>query len=93
MLEKQFPDKQGNPTIFPRRKDGGSPDVGMVKALSTFYADRKIFNLASACLPWNKFDSEFVDDRSKVSFEESNEIRIPSNPGISGSALLWTFER
>ena len=66
-LDKHFPESQGYPALFPPRKDGGKVDSGMIKALTTFYADRSLFSLASGSLPYKKFPREFIEDRSKAS--------------------------
>lgn len=66
-LERAFGPSQGFPTLYPKRKDGGKADTGMVKALTTFYVDRPLFSLATQCLPYDKFTPEFIADRTKVS--------------------------
>ncbi|KAI5124958.1 hypothetical protein M0805_007385 [Coniferiporia weirii] len=65
MIERHFSEREGFPTLFPSRKDGGKADTGMIKALATFYVDRPLFNLASTSLPYKKFAPEFIEDRSK----------------------------
>ena len=66
ILEQHFPVEKGYRSIYPKRKDGGNPDTGMVRALSTFYMDRPLFSLASNSLPWDKFARDFIEDRGKV---------------------------
>lgn len=71
-VERTFGQAQGFPTLYPKRKDGGKADTGMIKALATFYADRPLFTLASQCLPYDKFSPEFIADRSKASHAYNN---------------------
>ena len=66
VLEYHYSAEKGFPTIYPKRKDGGGPDTGMVRALATYYMDRPLFSLASSSLPWNRFQRGFIEDRSKV---------------------------
>lgn len=66
VLEQRFPPEKGFPTIYPRRKGGGNPDTGMVRALTTYYVDRSLFKLGADSLPWDKFKPDFIEDRSKV---------------------------
>jgi len=39
-------------------------DTGMIKAFSMAYADRSLFPLGAACLPYKRFPPEFIADRS-----------------------------
>lgn len=63
-LERRFPKSDGYRTLFPLRKGGGAVDTGMVKALAMYYADRAVFQLASSCLPYDKFPESFMKDRA-----------------------------
>ena len=47
VLEQRFPPENGYPTIYPMREDGGSPDTGMIRALTTYYMDRPLYGLMS----------------------------------------------
>ncbi|EKM80318.1 hypothetical protein AGABI1DRAFT_113516 [Agaricus bisporus var. burnettii JB137-S8] len=61
-LERLFPTSAGYPTLYPRRKDGGNPDTGLVKAFSKYYVD-ELFGIGASLLPWTKFPAAFVEDR------------------------------
>lgn len=67
VLERRFPPSQGFGTLFPLRKNGGGPDIGVSKALAMFWTDRIVFPLVADCLPYDKFDENFVKDRGAVS--------------------------
>ncbi|KAH9948342.1 hypothetical protein B0H21DRAFT_805801 [Amylocystis lapponica] len=64
VLERRFPASDGYGTLFPPRKGGGRTDTGMIKAFVMSYADRTLFTLAAECLPYHKFEPQFVKDRS-----------------------------
>jgi glutathione S-transferase len=66
VLERRFPESEGYPTLFPRRKRGGSTDTGLIKALVMFYVDRVVFPLLAPALPFKKFSESFLKDRSDV---------------------------
>ncbi len=66
VLERQFPASEGHGTIFPPRKGGGKVDTGLVKALSSSWADKILFPLCAQSLPWAKLGPEFLADRSAV---------------------------
>ncbi|KAJ7261272.1 hypothetical protein B0H12DRAFT_1231500 [Mycena haematopus] len=63
-LERRFPISQGYCTIFPNKKHGAGADTGLMKAFSKYWADTVLFPLAPLHLPWEKFPSKFVKDRS-----------------------------
>lgn len=65
-LERRFPTSGGYGTIFPRRKNGGSRDTGLIKAFCKHYADTVLFGLAVPLIQWDKLPSVFVKDRSAV---------------------------
>ncbi|KAJ3510619.1 hypothetical protein NLJ89_g4566 [Agrocybe chaxingu] len=66
VLERRFPTSKGYRSLFPARKNGGSADTGLVKAISNFYADRVLFAPASSLLPWDKIPESFLKDRSAL---------------------------
>ena len=66
VLERRFPSSAGYGTLFPRGKHGRSSDTGLIKAFSKYYVD-KIFSLGPLLLPWDKFNPDFIKDRSTVS--------------------------
>lgn len=72
-LERLFPTSAGYPTLFPRRKDGGNPDTGLVKAFSKYYVD-ELFGIGASLLPWTKFPAAFVEDRKSVSFCQASRL-------------------
>ncbi|KAK0491127.1 hypothetical protein IW261DRAFT_1601871 [Armillaria novae-zelandiae] len=65
-LERRFPTSEGYGTIFPPKKQGGSPDATFIKIYTTIYADNVVFTLAPPLLPWEKFPEAFIKDRSSM---------------------------
>ncbi|GBE80047.1 hypothetical protein SCP_0212490 [Sparassis crispa] len=63
-LERRFPPSEGYYTLFPNRKGTKSSDVGLVKALSMYYAERVLLQLAADSFPFNQFPKAFVEDRN-----------------------------
>ena len=76
VLERRFPASQGYGTLFPRRKGGGNPDIGVAKAIAMFWTDRAMFPLVADCLPYEKFEATFVRDRDSVSpgYSSTSEV-------------------
>jgi len=62
VLERRFPEH----TLFPARKDGGSPGAGLQKAFVQYYADRGLFHLGFKVMPWKKTPKALQEDRVKV---------------------------
>lgn len=66
-LERRFPTSEGYKSIFPPRKGGGKADTGLVKLLTLYWTDRKLFGMSAESLPYAKFPPAFIKDRSAVS--------------------------
>lgn len=87
-LERRFNAVTGNyGTIFPRRKNGGSADTGLVQAFTRHYADTALFPLATAFVPWEKVPKAFIDDRSALRGQPINVGAIVASRGRSLSLL------
>lgn len=67
ILERRFPPRDGYGTIYPNRKGSDKADTGMINALSRHYGDTVLFPYGFPLLPWEKFDDNYVQDRSAVS--------------------------
>lgn len=97
VLERRFPESQGYPTLFPRRKGGGSADTGLIKALASFYFDRAVFPLPASSMPYNKFPESFLKDRSEFFGTEINakalEDKVPKVKGSLASHLALLEEQ
>lgn len=65
-LERRFPATKGYGTIFPPKKQGGSPDTTLIKIYTKSYVDNVVFPLAPPLLPWEKFPEAFIKDRSSM---------------------------
>jgi len=86
-LERRFPSSQGYGTIFPNKKHGGSADTGLIKAFSKHWADTVLFPLAPLHLPWQKFPSAFIQDRSALRGGSINVEAMVAERGKSLSML------
>ncbi|KAL6305895.1 hypothetical protein BKA93DRAFT_777208 [Sparassis latifolia] len=64
VLERRFPPFEGYHTLFPKRKGGQRADTGLVKALSMYYVDRVLFQLAADSLPYTRFPKPLLEDRN-----------------------------
>ncbi|TDL29530.1 hypothetical protein BD410DRAFT_817606 [Rickenella mellea] len=73
-LEHCFPKEKGYGTLFPARSGTNKVDTGMIKAFCMYYADRPLFSLAAACLPYNKFPPKFLEDRAQ--FQGSKQMNV-----------------
>ncbi|KAE9410458.1 hypothetical protein BT96DRAFT_953057 [Gymnopus androsaceus JB14] len=62
-LERRFPAAQGFGTIFPAKNHGGSPDTGLLKAFTKYYADTVLFAPGVGLLPWDRIPESFLNDR------------------------------
>lgn len=87
VLERRFPPSAGYGTLFPKRKDGGSVDTGLVKALAQFYADSALFPTAVPLLSWDKVPAAFLSDRSKMTGAQINPSTMKALRGRSLSAM------
>lgn len=67
-LERRYPASSGYGSLFPRRKDGGPSDTGMIKTLVMYYFDRTIFPLAATSIPFQKLPETFLKDRGDVRY-------------------------
>ena len=67
VLERTFSSSKEAPTLFPNRKGGTRADTGLIKAFAMSYTDRTVFPLEAALLPYQKFPTAFLEDRSAVS--------------------------
>ncbi|KAF8913862.1 hypothetical protein CPB84DRAFT_1840648 [Gymnopilus junonius] len=96
-LERRFPAEKGFETVFPLPKNGGSPDTGLIRAFSKFYADDSLFPLAADLLPWARFPKAFIDDRSKLrgSAINTNAIaeNVPNTQSLISSHVLLVEEQ
>ncbi|OSC98982.1 hypothetical protein PYCCODRAFT_1438790 [Trametes coccinea BRFM310] len=88
VLERRFPAAAGYGTLFPARKGGGKADTGMIKALCMSYADRALFTLAAANLPYKKFTPEFVNDRRAWLGKDFDPDAMEANQPIVKSQLV-----
>ncbi|KII84631.1 hypothetical protein PLICRDRAFT_701789 [Plicaturopsis crispa FD-325 SS-3] len=66
-LENAFPESAGYPSVYPPRKGGGARDTGVQKLIAGYWAEKPLFSLAAACLPWTKLPKAFLVDRGKYS--------------------------
>jgi hypothetical protein len=78
-LERRFPSSEGHPTLFPRRKGGGSTDTGLIKALAMYYIDRTVFSLTASSMSYNKFPESFLKDRADVCILSGFELIVVFN--------------
>ncbi|KAG7449324.1 uncharacterized protein BT62DRAFT_945497, partial [Guyanagaster necrorhizus] len=82
-LERRFPTTKDYGTIFPPRKQGGSPDTTLIKTFTKNYVDSVVFPLAPPLLPWEKFPEAFIRDRSSM----SGPISVPAMVAARGRCL------
>lgn len=67
VLERRFPASEGYGTLFPPRIGSDKADTGLSLALMLHWTDKVVFPLAASCLPYAKFDANFIKDRESVS--------------------------
>lgn len=67
VLERRFPTSEGYGTIFPPRVGTNKADTGLAKAVTVYWNDKVVFPLGGNSLPYDRFDANFVQDRSQVS--------------------------
>ncbi|TRM68087.1 hypothetical protein BD626DRAFT_545308 [Schizophyllum amplum] len=97
VLERRFPPSAGYGTLFPKRKDGGSVDTGLVKALAQFYADSALFPTAVPLLSWDKVPAAFLSDRSKTLVEQQLSdgrqwLFDTETPGLADLAVFFVLD-
>jgi hypothetical protein len=64
-LEKHFPPSRQFGTIFPKTKNDGHDDTGLIKLFSRL-VENEMFQLAVILLPWEDLPESLVQDRASV---------------------------
>ncbi|KAA1100930.1 hypothetical protein PGT21_001818 [Puccinia graminis f. sp. tritici] len=65
-LESLYPHSNEHPSLFPKAPNLGDQQSSILqKTLVQFVADRPLFKLAVALMPWENLPKAFLDDRGK----------------------------